>query len=58
MLVATFTTSTGWAGKTITYEEGGFTLEGHGAILAADVLAYDGQGQLEWAYDSLREWVQ
>ena len=58
MLVATFGPTTGWSGKTITYESDVFTLEGHGAITAADVLSYDEQGQLVWAYEGLREWVQ
>lgn len=57
MLIATFGPSTGWAGKTIQYEDGRFTLEDHGVITAADVLTYDGQGHLEWAYEGLREWV-
>lgn len=57
MLIATFGPSTGWAGKTIDYEGGVFTLEGHGQITASDVLAYDQRGDLEWAYDGLREWV-
>ena len=58
MIVARFGASTGWVGKTITYESGQFTLEDHGPITAADVLTYDGQGHLVWAYDGLREWVQ
>ena len=58
MLIATFGPSTGWSGKTITQEGGAFTLEGHGTVTAQDVLAYDEKGQLIWAYDGLREWVQ
>ena len=57
MLIATFNSATGWAGKTITYDNGVFTLEGHGVISATDVLTYDRQGHLEWAYAGLREWV-
>jgi len=57
MVIATFVPTTGWEGKTITYDEGVFTLEDHGPIHAADVLAYDGQGHLSWAYDGLRDWV-
>ena len=45
-------------GKTITYEDGRFTLEGQGPISAADVLTYDRQGHIFWAYAGLREWVQ
>lgn len=57
MLVATFGPTTGWAGRTITYYEGRFTLEGHGLVTAHDVLEYDRQGHLTWAYDGLREWA-
>lgn len=58
MPIATFGPSTAWAGKTITYDDGRFTLEGVGPIPAAAVLTYDRQGQISWAYDGLREWVQ
>jgi len=58
MLVATFNATTGWAGKTITYEEGVFSLDEHGAITPADLLRYDDKGQVSWAYEGLREWVQ
>ena len=57
MLVATFGPSTGWVGKTITYEDGQFAVEDYGLILAQDVLQYDCQGHIEWAYSGLREWV-
>jgi hypothetical protein len=57
MLVATFNQTTGWAGKSITYEDKQFILEGHGAISSADVLAYDRQAHLSWASAGLREWV-
>ena len=58
MLIATFGPTTQWVGKTITYDNGLFTLEGHGPIPAQGVLDYDRQGHLAWAYDGLREWVQ
>jgi len=58
MVIATFNSATGWAGKTITHDDGVFTLEGHGAISAVDVLTYDRQGHISWAYEGLREWVQ
>ena len=32
MLIATFTPSTGWNGKTITYERAEFLFEGYGPI--------------------------
>jgi hypothetical protein len=57
MLVATFNQTTGWAGRSITYEDEQFILEGHGAISSADVLAYDRQAHLSWASAGLREWV-
>ena len=57
MIVARFTPATGWAGRTITYDNGQFALEGYGRLDAQDVLRYDQQGQIAWAYDGLREWV-
>ena len=58
MIIATFNATTAWAGKAIAWDEGVFTLEGHGAVTAADVLKYDGQGHLDWACAGLQEWVQ
>jgi hypothetical protein len=46
MLVPTFGPATGWAGKTITYDNGVFTLEGRGPVTAAGVLTYAEQGHL------------
>jgi hypothetical protein len=57
MLIATFNASTGWAGRTITHDDGRFVLEGHGPLTAQEVLTYDAAGQLDWAYDGLRAWV-
>lgn len=57
MLIATFGPSTGWAGKTITFDNNTFTLEGHGLINAADVMEYDRQGHLAWASEGTRAWV-
>jgi len=57
MLIATFGPSTGWVGKTITFENEQFILEGHGAITAQDVAEYDRQGHLVWPYDEMREWL-
>jgi hypothetical protein len=57
VLVATFNTTTGWPGKTITCVDGRFTLEGFGATTARDVLAYDAKGQLDWANGGMRDWV-
>jgi hypothetical protein len=58
MLVATFGTTTGWAGKTITFDNGQYVLEGHGPITAQAVLEYDRQGYLNWTNDGLREMVR
>ena len=58
MVIATFNSATGWAGKTITYDDGVFTLEGHGTITAQDVLSYDEAGHIEWAHDGLRDWTR
>jgi hypothetical protein len=58
MLVATFGPSTGWAGKTITYDNGQFTLEDFGPVTVRDVLSYHERGQLIWAYEGLQEWVE
>jgi hypothetical protein len=57
MIIATFNAATGWAGKSITHDEGVFTLEGHGPITAQDVLSYDAAGHIEWAYDGLKDWT-
>ena len=57
MLIATFGTTTGWAGKTISFENEQFVLEGHGPITAADVMEYDRQSQLVWANEGTRGWV-
>ena len=56
-LIATFGPSTAWCGKTIIFSDGVFLLEDHGPIGAADVLTYDQERHLNWAYDGLREWV-
>lgn len=57
MLIATFGPSTGWLGKTITFENNTFVLQDHGPITASDVMHYDEQGHLEWANDGTRAWV-
>ena len=57
MIVARFTSATGWDGKTITYDDGQFALEEHGLVAVQDVLRYDQLGQLAWEYDGLREWA-
>ncbi len=57
MLVATFGPTTTWVGKTVTYADGAFVLEGHGPIRAQDVFEFGRQGHLVWPMDGLRAWV-
>jgi len=57
MIVARFTSASGWAGRSITYDNERFALEGYGSLVAEDVLRYDQQGQIAWEYAGLREWV-
>ena len=57
MIIATFGASTAWLGKTITFDDGRFTLEDLGQIQPQAVVEYDRQGHLKWSYDGLREWV-
>ena len=57
MLVATFAATSGWVGKTITFENDTFVLQDHGPIKASDVMQYDSQGHLTWASDGTRAWV-
>ncbi len=56
-VVATFGPTTGWAGRSITYDGRGFAIEGVGTVSAQDVLTYDRQGHLAWAHDGMRAWV-
>ncbi len=60
MFIATFNQTTGWSGKTITYDEDRrrFILQDYGHIPGQVVLGYDARGQLDWADESLREWSQ
>lgn len=57
-VVATFGSGTSRVGKTITFENGRFVLEGDGPITPEAVLRYERQGHLVWAYEGLKEWVQ
>lgn len=57
MLIATFNETTGWAGKTITYDDEQFVLEGHGSVSPKNIMKYDEKGQLTWATDGARSWV-
>jgi hypothetical protein len=57
MIVATFGPSTAWVGRTITFDDGRFSLKDIGQIAPQAVVDYDSQGHLQWAYAGLREWV-
>jgi hypothetical protein len=57
MIVATFGPSTAWVGRTISFDDGRFSLDDVGQITPQAVVDYDGQGHLRWAYGGLREWV-
>lgn len=57
-VIATFNSTTGWAGKSITHDNGAFVLEGQGPITARDVMSYDDAGQIEWAYEGLKDWTR
>ena len=57
MLIATFAETTGWAGKTITWDDGVLTLEGQGAVTSKAVMGYDAGGLLDWAPGGMRAWV-
>jgi hypothetical protein len=57
MLVATFGPTTTWVGKTVTYADGAFVLEGHGPIRAQDVFEYERLGHLVWSMYGIRAWV-
>lgn len=58
--VAVFNPTTGWPGRTITFEETRrqFILQDHGPITAQDVLGYDAHGQVDWEREGLRDWVE
>ena len=57
MLVATFGPTTGWVGKTITWDGTQFVLEGYGRVPAAALFDYEQQGHLRWAFPDLRAWA-
>jgi len=57
ILIATFNDTTGWRGKTITYDDDRFTLEGHGRVSPTNIMKYDGQAQLVWSNEGTRAWV-
>jgi hypothetical protein len=58
MVIATFSPNSALSGKSITYEDGRFALEGSLALDSKQVLEFDERGELEWAYGGLREWAR
>ncbi len=54
MLVATFGPSSVLLGKTITFEDGQFILQGYGPLPPELVVGYDRQGHLSWIRDDIR----
>jgi len=56
-LIATFNSSTIWAGKRITVERESLMLDGVGAIAPHSVLEFDRQGYLGWASQGSRDTV-
>jgi hypothetical protein len=60
LLVAVFNQRSEWPGGTITYEDARhqFILPDGRPISAQALLGLDGQGQLDWADESLRAWTR
>lgn len=56
MIVGSFGSASGWAGREVDYAEGKFSVDGE-ALSLADLLSADGQGLIVWSYDGLREWA-
>lgn len=57
MLVATFGPTTERVGKTISFDDDQFVLDGHGPITAREVLTYEQTSHLVWVSDEIRGWV-
>ena len=57
MLLATFGPTVGWAGKTITFENEQFTLEGHGVISASATSSPSGTDVAEMLMLYVRFWI-
>jgi hypothetical protein len=57
MLVATFKSTTDWAGRKISHQNGDFMFEGNGQLAPSEILDYDKCGHIEWANDTIREAV-
>ncbi len=57
MVIGTFGETTGWCGKTVTFDGSRFVLDDFGPISAQDVLNYHQQGHLAWVSDDISWWV-
>ena len=57
MLVATFNSRTGWAGKRITREGDSFVLEGEGPVTSQNIMEFDARGEIDWSNDGTRAWI-
>ena len=57
MHIATLTSS-GLSDRAITYQDGTFFLQDHGALPVDTVLAFDAQGRLQWVQEDYRVWVR
>jgi len=57
MVIATFRPGTPNAGQTIEYENEVFWMTGGARLTAAQVFEYGHAGQIEWAYEGMRQWV-
>ena len=57
MVIGSFGSTSGWAGREIDYDNGLFSVNGE-ALSLADLLAADQQGLIVWAYDGLQQWAQ
>jgi hypothetical protein len=57
MVVASFRAGTPGASQTIDYDDGAFRTSAGAPLSAAQVVAYDKAGSIDWAYPGLRTWV-
>lgn len=57
MLVATFKSTTDWAGMKISFQNGDLMFEGNGQLAPSELLDFDKCGHIEWANDMIREAV-
>ena len=58
LTVATFNSATGWSGRCIVHDRGLLQIEGVCTVLPAHVLTYARRGEITWASDALRGWIE